>query len=98
PLFEEDGVRDLLGKADTHKSMGPDGMHPQVLRELVDVILRPLFILFERSWRTGDVPKDWRNASVTPVIKKGKKEDPRNYRPLSLTSIPGKVMEQLILE
>jgi len=44
------------------------------------------------------VPKDWRKASVTPIFKKGKKEDPGNYRPASLTSILGKVMEQLILE
>jgi len=44
------------------------------------------------------VPKDWRKANVTPVFKKGKKEDPGNYRPVSLTSIPGKVMKQLILE
>ncbi|GAB0176885.1 transmembrane protein 263 [Grus japonensis] len=50
-----------------------------------------------RSWRTGEVPEDWRKAIVTPVFKKGKKEDPGNYRPVSLTSIPGKVMEQLIL-
>ncbi|GAB0204069.1 mitochondrial enolase superfamily member 1 [Grus japonensis] len=50
------------------------------------------------SWRTGEVPEDWRKASVTLVIKKGRKnEDPGNYRPVSLTSIPGKVMEQLIL-
>ncbi|GAB0209450.1 mitochondrial enolase superfamily member 1 [Grus japonensis] len=41
--------------------------------------------------------KDWRKANVTPVFKKGKKEDPGNYRSVSLTSIPGKVMEQLIL-
>ncbi|GAB0183856.1 mitochondrial enolase superfamily member 1 [Grus japonensis] len=51
----------------------------------------------ERSWRSGEVSEDWRKANVTPVFKKGKKEDPGNYRPVSLTSIPGKVMEQLIL-
>ncbi|GAB0205365.1 mitochondrial enolase superfamily member 1 [Grus japonensis] len=50
-----------------------------------------------RSWKTGEVPEDWRKASVTPVFKNGKKEDPGNYRPLSLTSITGKVMEQHIL-
>jgi len=78
--------------------MGPDGMHPRVLRELEDVIGEPLSVIFERSWRTGEVPEDWRKATVTAIFKKGKKEDPGNYRLASLTSIPGKVMEQLILE
>jgi len=68
-----------------------------VLKEPADVIAETLSIIFERSWRTGEVPKDWRKASVTPVFKKGK-EDPGNYRPVSLTSSPGKVMEQLILD
>jgi len=73
-------------------------MHPRVLREVADVIVEPLYIIFERSWRTGEVPEDWRKANVTAIFKKGKKEDPGNYRPVSLTCIPGKVMEQLILE
>jgi len=75
PLVEEDCVRDHLSNLDTHKSMGPDGMHPRLLRELGDVIAEPLYIIFERSWRKGDVPEDWRKANVTPVFKKGKKED-----------------------
>ncbi|GAB0183454.1 mitochondrial enolase superfamily member 1 [Grus japonensis] len=96
-LVEEDGVREHLGKLDTHKSMGPDGMYPQVLRDLEDIIDRQLSIIFERSWRTGEVPEDWRKANATPVFKKGKKEDPENYKLVSLISISGKVMEQLIL-
>ncbi|GAB0203674.1 mitochondrial enolase superfamily member 1 [Grus japonensis] len=96
PLIEEDRVRELLAKFDIHKSTGPDRMHPRVLRELADVIAKPLSIIFERSWRTRDMPEDWRKASVTPVFKKGKKEDLGNYRPVSLTSTPGKMMEQLI--
>jgi len=68
-----------------------------VLRELAGVIAEPLSIVFERSWRTGEVPEECKKAGVTPVFKKVKKEDPGNYRLVSLTSIPGKVMEQLIL-
>ncbi|PKU43903.1 rna-directed dna polymerase from mobile element jockey- hypothetical protein [Limosa lapponica baueri] len=78
--------------------MGPDGMHPQVLRGLADVIAKPLSIIFERPWRTGEVPEDWRKASVTPAFKKGKKEDLGNYSPVSLTPFPGNVMEQLVLD
>jgi len=91
-------VRDHLSILGAHKSMGPNGNHPRVLRELADVTAEQLSIIFERSWKTGEVPKDWRKASVTPIFKKGKKEDPGNYRLVSLTSIPGKTMEQLILE
>ncbi|PKU43345.1 hypothetical protein llap_6347 [Limosa lapponica baueri] len=93
PLVQEDQVKELLSELDTHKSMGPDGMHPRALRELAEVIAELLSIIFKRSWRTGKVPEDWRKANVIPVFKKGKKEDPGNYRPVSLTSIPGKMME-----
>ncbi|GAB0182767.1 mitochondrial enolase superfamily member 1 [Grus japonensis] len=54
-------------------------------------------IIFERSWRTGEVSEDWRKANVTPVFKKGRKEDAGNYRPVSLISTPGKGMEELVL-
>jgi len=71
-------------------------MHPRVLRELADVVAKPLSIIFKRLWRM-EMPEDWRKASVTPVFKK-RKQDPGNYRLVSLTSVLEKVMEQLILD
>ncbi|KAK4829538.1 hypothetical protein QYF61_005177 [Mycteria americana] len=97
PIIQGEMGSDLLHHLDTHKSMGPDGIHPRVLRELAEVLTKPLTTLYQQSWLTGEVPVDWRLANVTPICKKGQKEDLGNYRPVSLTSVPGEVMEQIIL-
>jgi len=73
--------------------MGPDGIHPRVLRELAEELAKPLSINYQQSWLTGEVPDDWRITNVTPIRRKGWKEDPGNYRPVNLTSVPGKIMK-----
>ncbi|KAK4810576.1 hypothetical protein QYF61_007313 [Mycteria americana] len=97
PIIQGEMVSDLLHHLDTHKSMGPDEIHLRVLKELADVLTKPLSIIYQQSWLTGEVPADWRLANVTPIFKKGQKEDPGNCRPVSLTSVLGKLMEQIIL-
>jgi len=76
--------------------MGPDGIHPRVLKELAKELAKPLSSIYQQSWLTGKVPYDWRIASMTSIYKKGWKEDARNYRPVSLTSVPGKIMKRFI--
>jgi len=51
-----------------------------------------LSIICQQSWLAMEVPVDWRLANVMPIYKKGWKDDPGNYRTVSLTSLPGKVM------
>lgn len=69
PQVMEGLVRDQLGSLYMHKSIKPDGMHPQVRRELTDVVTLLLSITSEKSWRMEEVPNDLRKSSVTPIFK-----------------------------
>ena len=85
----------LMGlKAD--KSPGPDGLHPRILKEVALEIMDALVIIFQCSIDTGLVPVDWRVANVIPLFKKGGREKAGNYRPVSLTSVVGKMLESII--
>ena len=68
----------------------------RLLKELATEIA-PIFTdLFQRSYDTGECPDLWSEANVVPIYKKDAVSDPGNYRPVSLTCIPCKLMEHIV--
>ncbi|GAB0203757.1 mitochondrial enolase superfamily member 1 [Grus japonensis] len=96
PFVDTEIVRDQLYQLNVHRYIGPDGIHPRVLKELVDVTAGLLLIIYQISLESGEVPVDWK-LDIIPIFKKGMREDPGNYRHVNITSVPGKIMEQIIL-
>ena len=89
-------VEEKLGELEVHKSVGPDNMHPRVLKELKGCLSASLADIFTRSMATAEVPDEWKIANVTGIYKKGGREIGGNYRPISLTSVVCKTMERII--
>ena len=56
-----------------------------------------LLQIFNNSWKTGNIPQSWREATMIPILKKGKnKKDVNSYRPISLLSCTGKLLERMV--
>ena len=91
----KEGVLEILSQLKTDKSPGIDSLHPKFLYEVRYEVSDVLSKIFNKSIMTGVVPRDWRDALVTPLFKKGNRSDPGNYRPVSLTCILGKVLEKI---
>ena len=84
-------VDKMLQNVNVHKSVGPDGIHPKLLKECHDALAVPITIIINDSFRTGLLQVLWKLAMICPIFKKGSKVVPLNFRPISLTSIVCKI-------
>jgi hypothetical protein len=92
----EQGVHTLLKHIKPHKATGPDKIQGRFLKEMTLEITPAITYLFNKSLDLGRVSKDWLDAHIVPVFKKGDKNTPSNYRPVSLTCILCKSLEHII--
>lgn len=76
----------LLRNLQPDKSLGPEGIHPHVLKECAEELAGLLTKVFNKSLEEGQLPQSWKEANVLPIFKKGSRSRVSNYRPISLTS------------
>ena len=89
-------VKNVLCHLDTSSAMGPDGLHPHLLKACASKLAYPLYKVFQLSLSEGALPSIWKLSHVVPIFKKGSRSEPLNYRPVSLLSIPSKCLERFI--
>ena len=83
-----DGMRE-------NAAAGPDDIPPVLLKMLREEVATPLAVLFQKLIDVGQIPDEWRKANVVPIHKKVSRTEPGNYRPVSLRSVTGKLLERI---
>ena len=89
-------IESLLKNMDGNKALSPDGNHPCFVKELAEFISEPLGIIFRNSIESGNIPTQWKEARVSAIHKKGNKKMASNYRPVSITSVLCRILENLV--
>jgi len=81
-----------LSTLNPNKAAGPD----KVLKEIAEQLCIPLTILFRKSLSTSTLPTSWKRSHIIPIHKKGSHRLVDNYRPITLISIVGKLLESIV--
>ena len=96
PVISQKDVKEKIDNLKPSHSSGPDNITSYVLKKFSENLCKPLSILYNKSIESNIIPEDWKLSNVVPIHKKGSKGDPSNYRPISLTSIPCKIVESIV--
>ena len=96
-IVEQD-IIDIISVLPINKAIGPDSISHKMLKATIFTISTPLCILFNRSLKEHSFPKQWKVANILPLFKNGDPSELSNYRPVSLLSCVGKIMERVIFK
>ena len=94
--FSESDISNVIRKLDPNKAHGHDQISIRMLKICDKAISKPLHLVFSSCMDSGMFPTKWKMANVVPVYKKDDKQNVKNYRPVSLLPIFGKIFERLI--
>ena len=87
-----------IKKLDHNKSSGSDHVSPAYLIHCAELLALPLEKIYNESLKTGIFPIKWKIAKIVPIFKSGDKTNVKNYRPISILSVFGKILESLVYQ
>ena len=95
PVFDITSVYTALLRS-SNSAACPDHLPGRFFRVLAAELALSLLIIFQQFFLSGRIPDTWRIAIVRPIFKKGLREIAANYRPISPTCVPSKIMESIV--
>ena len=91
-------IRKAIMHCKNNKAPGPDNIPAEALKANVEASTQILCDLFGKIWEEEDVPGEWKGGHLVKIPKKGNLSLCGNYRGIMLLSVPGKVLNGVILQ
>ena len=96
-FFTYEAVLKALQELKSKRSYGFDNIPTVVLKDVADVLARPLYELLTMIYEQKTVPVQWRTFCLQPLFKKENRKDAKSYRPILNLCADSKIFERLIL-
>ena len=94
-VINEKGVHKFLDQLNPSKAAGPGEIPARLLKNLSEELSSAITALFCQSVQLGVLPDAWKQAWISSIFKRGDRNDPANYRPVTLTCILCKYLEHI---
>ena len=96
--FSNNDILKIIRNLDPNKAHGHDLISIRMVKICHNSVCKLLKLIFQSCLESSKFPSKWKKLNVVPIHKKGEKQILKNYRPISLLAITGKILERLLYD